>query len=52
MAATLAELTPVVFADIFNWLVLVSKGFLAASEIAWPCPALMMLADDIVVVAR
>jgi hypothetical protein len=40
-----------VFADIFNWLVFVSKGFLAAMEIACPYPALIMLAEDMVVVA-
>jgi hypothetical protein len=33
-AAALTELTPVVLADIFNWLVFVSRGFLAAIDIA------------------
>ena len=33
-AAALAELTPVVLADIFKWLVFVSRGFLAAMDIA------------------
>ena len=51
LATALAVLTPVVFADIFNWLVFVSNGFLAAIEIGYPCPALMIFEEEIVVVA-
>lgn len=51
LATAFAELTPVVLADIFSWLVFVSNGFLAAIEIGWPYPALMMFDEEIVVVA-